>query len=461
MKAFLRRTLILVLGLLARLSPVFAQEKLNIIPFQRALDESYKNAVAIKDKQNGQELKKATDKMIVSFQKTIAEISAPLLKAFQKDIDETEKQLKALEQKYPSKKGRFDLPADMNGLPSPISVYGLAAKTDIPAIYQPYYDKLENKQKQLRELAEKNNLYQEIYDKEGTAGLEKRAATEVDKNPMVQQMGGVEKLKNMTDAERKLAAEKLKSEITQNPGMLLSAGADPGITSMQQKIMSDPEYAKRFSKMSEAEKETEIKKYMTVKPMQRDPNSVYTSNVQSTKAPTDLDKSRELDELLARTQKRMEEITLTNTRMASQANNTLEELKAQLANWQEATRKAIPIVELGEYGHDHDPELVQAMEITGKYAGYFIEQLEITFRDNCWKQYMFGVKSSLLEVGQYAATYEWGQGKESQLFNGTYNDPKIANAMFGYYNLLLGLAKSSEEISRDAASAQKRFEGLL
>jgi hypothetical protein len=42
---------------------------------------------------------------------------------------------------------------------------------------------------------------------------------------------------------------------------------------------------------------------------------------------------------------------------------------------------AIPVVELGEYGHDKDPEQVQALEITIANLRYFIlEGPEITIK---------------------------------------------------------------------------------
>lgn len=461
MKFFLRTAVAFPLGLIVMISTTFAQQKLNDASFQKTLDESYENTIAVKNKQNEQEQKKATDKMIVSFQQSIDAMSSAILKGLQKDLELSEQQLKELEQKYPYKKAAFDLPADIKEVPFPITALTIAAKTDAQAMYKSYYDKLDSKQNQLREFAQKNNLYQEIYDKEGTAGLEKKAAAEAGKNPIVKQMGGAEKLMNMTDAERKAAAEKMKADIKQNPGMLYSSGADPGMRDIQQKVMSDPEYANRFSKMSEAEKQTEIRKYMTLKPQVGDPNAVYTNNPQSKKTTTDLERSREVNELLARAQKLVEQTSATNSRMTTISNNTIEELRLALASWEGNTMKTIPIVELGEYGHDRDPELVQAMEITRKYASYYIENLEITFRTICWKQYKNGLQSAMMEINNYAANYIWEQGKDIQLFNGTYKDPKIAGAVLGYYDLARDLAKLSGGITSSAASAQKRFEGIL
>jgi hypothetical protein len=159
----------------------------------------------------------------------------------------------------------------MEGAPAPIYILPLAGQADLDAKFDPYIKRIESQQKQLADMIAKNSKLQQVYQKEGEEGLKKRAVAESDKSVMVQQMGGTEKLMNMSEAERKAAAYKMASDIKSNPGML-SGNNNPGMNAMMQKMMSDKEYAKRFNKMSDAEKEAEMKKSMTENPQQQDEN---------------------------------------------------------------------------------------------------------------------------------------------------------------------------------------------
>jgi hypothetical protein len=157
----------------------------------------------------------------------------------------------------------------MEEAPEPIYILPLAGQADLNAKFDPYIKKIELQQKQLADMIAKNSKLQQVYQKEGEEGLKKRAIAESDKSLMVQQMGGTEKMMNMTEAERKAAAYKMASDIKSNPGKL-SGNSNPGMNAMMQKMMNDKEYAKRFNKMSDAEKEAEVKKFMTENLKQQD-----------------------------------------------------------------------------------------------------------------------------------------------------------------------------------------------
>lgn len=459
MNLFKYNTAKLTMMLIAFSTTAFAQPKTNA--FQNTLTTSYTSVRAVKNKQDKKEITTANGKMMAPLQQAIEGMSVSTKRELANAAGESDVMIKDLQQKYPAKKSPSDMITDLGLAPFPITVLTVAGKSDIEAIYKPYYDKLEKKKEEITAIAKRNNKYQEVYDKEGTAGLEKRAAAEAEKNALVREMGGAEKLKNMTEVERTAAAEEMKRKIQQNPAMLTgNAVGDPGMKSMQQKLMSDPEYAKRFSKMSEDEKQAEMKKFMTIKPQQKDPNAVYASQPKS-KNHIDTEKSIEISLLLERTAKRLEEATATYSRMTTSTNNLVEDMKKQLADWAETTTKNIPIVELGEYGHDRDPDMMQAMELTRKAAYYTIEQQEITLKANCWKQHKDAVAAALLEFNAFAATYQWGQGDENQLFNGTYTDPKMINALSAYYAIVESTLKESEKLSKHAKSAQNSFDKVL
>lgn len=424
-----------------------------------ALNTANRSYISVKNKQDAAQMKKVAETSASPLQQAVEAGAAGAKKTIASLSLENEKTAKAWAQQFPAKKATLDLVSDAAAAPFPITSLAIAGKTDVDAAYSGFFAKLDKRKQQIEQLAKANNKYQEVYDKEGQAGLEKRAAAEADKTAIVREMGGAEKLKNMSEAERRAAAEEIRKKIEQDPSILAPKSADAGMQAMQQKLMKDPAYAKKFSAMSEAEKQVEMKKYMTIKP-QGDPNAVYAS-VPKSKEHADVDKSMDIDMLMMRTQKRLEEVTSTYTRMLTAASSAIDALNADLRSWQEATTKAIPIVELGEVGHDRDPELMHAMELTAKLARYEIAKQEAALQAACWKQYQVGTGAALLEFNNFMASYTWGKGDDSQLFNGTYTDTKVANALGGYYGAVYGLGTEAAGISERAKAAQKTYESSL
>ena len=185
--------------------------------------------------------------------------------------------------KLPRKHGDIDLLPLMEEAPAPIYILPLAGEADLDAKFDPYMKKIESQQKQLVESVAKNSKLQQVYQKEGEEGLKKRAMAESDKSKIVQQMGGTENLMNMSEAERKAAALKMASEIKSNPG-IVSGNNNPAMNALMQKVMTDKDYAKSFNKMSDAEKEAEVKKFMAENSQGQDGNfdpANLTSNMKS------------------------------------------------------------------------------------------------------------------------------------------------------------------------------------
>ncbi|MBK9017458.1 MAG: hypothetical protein IPM82_27320 [Saprospiraceae bacterium] len=68
-------------------------------------------------------------------------------------------------------------------------------------------------------------------------------------------------MSKMSEAEARSAALQATAQHTADP-FAANGVQSAGMTALYQKIISDPAYAKKFEKMSEAEKETELRKYM-------------------------------------------------------------------------------------------------------------------------------------------------------------------------------------------------------
>ena len=91
--------------------------------------------------------------------------------------------------------------------------------------------------------------------------LAQRTKAQAEGSPIVSRMGGTEKIAEMSEEEQKQAAARAVGSYQQS-----LSGAPPnsggGMQALMQRMMSDPAYQERFEKMSKAEQEAELRKYM-------------------------------------------------------------------------------------------------------------------------------------------------------------------------------------------------------
>jgi len=359
------------------------------------------------------------------------------------------------------KHGEIDLLPLMEETPAPVYALPVAGQMDINAKFDPYISKIQSQQKQLGDMLAKNSKLQQVYEKEGKEGLEKRAMAESDKSKIIQQMGGTENLMKMSDAERKAAAQKLANELRSNPG-LMSGNNNPGSDAMMKKLTTDKDYAKSFNNMSDAEKEAEVKKFMSENPQRRD------TNFDPAKANQQHDKlMKERDET-----KYVQDITLLNTRIQGRLNaatelygknivainNWADSVKNKLEKWYSRRYASIPVVELGEYGHDKDPEQVQALEITLANLKYYIlEAPEMQLRSDAWNIYKTNCKYAIGELNDFIAGYQWGSHSSENIF-GPDADQQVAAGIGTAYGIMNQLATEAKDLTTTARGYQKQFE---
>jgi hypothetical protein len=359
--------------------------------------------------------------------------------------------------------GEINLLPLMEEAPAPIYILPLAGQADLDAKYDPYIKKLESRQKQLVENVAKNNKLQQVYQKEGEEGVKKRAMAESDKSKIVQQMGGTENLMNMSDAERKAAGMKMASEIKSNPGML-SGNNNPGMNALMQKVMNDKEYAKRFNKMSDAEKEAEVKKFMAENSQEQDGNfDAAKSNQQHNQLMAERDNTKytqDITLLNMRIQKRLSAATELYSKNVSAINAWVENVRNKIRNWYGAKYAAIPIVELGEYGHDKDPEQIQALNITVAYLTYqMIQGPEMKLRSDNWVLYKTNCKYAIGELNDFIASYKWGSHTSENIF-GPDADQQVVSRIGLAYGMMNQLAQEAKDFSTTAKGYQKQFDTI-
>lgn len=374
-------------------------------------------------------------------------------------LKESERINKDLEARYPQQRGEMNLIPLFEESTDPITDLPKAGRTDIDAYFKPYIDKVEGQIRQMQEIAMKHNKYNNVYQKEGQAGLEKRAIDQANSSALVQHMGGAENLKNMSEAERKAMAEKMKKDIQNNPG-ILTGNSNPGMNALTQKMMNDKEYAKRFNAMSAAEKQVEMKKYMTM--TTPDPNfDLEKRNQEFEKQQKDINaikRAQEFTLLGGRTHDRLKDASNRYIESGNKITSTINEMKKRIGEAASRVMESIPIVELGEYGRDKDPAMVQALHYTERIAYYNVDKQEAMLRAQAWKTFKNDCKYAILELNNYFGSYKWGQGSTEDLFNGKYFEPQVAQSVLGIYDLMLQMVNDAKGQSNQSRGKQLGYE---
>lgn len=233
--------------------------------------------------------------------------------------------------------------------------------TALDKFYQTYETKLNNRIAEYQAYAKQKMVQGGATE----ADYRREATTMADKNPIVANMGGYEKVSQMNEAEAKAAAAQAAAQYKADP-FAGSGMQSAGMSALYQKIVSDPAYAKKFEKMSDAEKEAELRKYMANdQPVTKTPAEMAQHRSQMAQQQSQADRIRNAQEIqmkLLEYQQQMSEVGME----FGQKMQEIEQVgKSHDVISQEygVRYNAIPMVELGEYGHDHDPEKVRPLRI--------------------------------------------------------------------------------------------------
>ena len=347
-------------------------------------------------------------------------------------------------------------------IPNPISSLTAAKNIDVDAKYDPFLQKVDAERKQFAVTAMKDNQYTQVYEKEGQAGLERRAKEQSDKSAIVQQMGGTDKIMQMTEEERKAAALQAAANIQQNPS-LVSGGSNNSMAGFAQKYQSDPAFAARFNKMSQAEKEAEMKKFMAENHA-KNPVAFDAAQHEAQKNEINRNKNNaqakvEFDLLMKRTSDRLKAVSDRQISIGNKIEEIILAMKENVNAKFGPLYAAVPIVELGEAGHDKDPQKMMELRIQEVRSRYLIDVQEASLRFEAWKILKIDYQYAFAELGSFLSNYKWGSDK-GELF-GTYHEDMIAAAADGPYNSVIGLTKLAKQQSDDNQKKQKAYEEVI
>lgn len=330
------------------------------------------------------------------------------------------------------------------------------APNALEQFYQPFSDKVERAQQAYQQYY--GDRAQAWYGNQTEAGLRAQTAAQIDRNPVIAGMGGAENVAQMTPQQAEAAARQSAAAFTADP-FAANGIQSAGMTALYQKIMNDPVYAGRFQQMSEKEREAELRKFMandkpqakTPAQMEQDNRRRQQQNQQANKVRAAMAFQQQLSALQGK-------IGEAQTRYARQR----AELLAAPGNHQAidaayAKKYAtIPLVELGEYGHDHDPAQVQ--QLKKETAAQHLQFATKVLAQDCilLAQLAAAYKSLAAEyVEFYTAHKQEINGNIADQMNGTETETMVAQFEAQLVALASDLVLQAKTATREAAFWEK------
>lgn len=176
---------------------------------------------------------------------------------------------------------------------------------------------------------------------------------------------------------------------------------------LAQKMLSDPEFAKKFSQMSEKEQHAYIAQVMAdkgIKPVSGAPNTntapIPGTDVEWAAMCTDYSQAA---------------MGLGRFEAHSALQQKYEARHQEVREWTEAEIKKLPMISFGEYGHDHDPEKVKAIRKQALAKHRDIAQAKLTEAAGLFQKYRQESAQRLTPLNNalkgvnYGSNYDFGQ----------------------------------------------------
>lgn len=366
--------------------------------------------------------------------------------------------------------GKTDFAAFYTEAPLPPANTGDAARRNFGAdwrnpipnaldnFYQPFTDKVESAINVYKQYyAQKMEAY---YGQQNEASMHAQAAAQANQSPIIASMGGVDKVAQMSPEEARAAALQAVESYKADP-FAANGVQSAGMTALYQKIISDPAYAARFEKMSEKEKEAELRKYMANdKPQIQTPaqvaahqQKVEQQNQQANKVRLAMEFQQQIVVFTTKIGEiQAQYIQQRSERLAAPGNHA--DIQADFGK----KYALIPEVELGEYGRDKDPEQVAKIQLEAAAKHH-------AFAATVLKQDIVALNKLKADLNSFAAEYLQYLAAHKQEINGNVADQMQGTeteSLFiglegGLLDLALELVKHSKESVKEAAQWEKHL----
>jgi len=361
----------------------------------------------------------------------------------------------ALAQQAPTILGKTDVHALLEAAPSmPSSPAEAARRADhYEAIYGPFNKRAAAAHAQIKEAMQARA--KNMPDK---ATVERQAFAQVNSNPLVAGMGGMNRIQQMTPEQQKAAALQSAAQFQQQ--LITGRGRNsPEMQAMMARVMSDPAYRAKLSQMSESEQRAEIQRNMgQVAPQSSEEHQRVQAQVRSQNEVTEANAIRaELGQMAQRLGDIDAEFAKKDAAITAAPGN-----HQQIAREIGEKEAKVPVVELGEYGRDKDPEQMVRLELEQATRDRERANWELQQRTAIHLQR----KTQYKEVASaYAAWLHQNIGRiNTSMADPLRNTNTELNAA-GFEDGLIGLsetlAKYTANATRDAAMYENNYQDRL
>ena len=380
------------------------------------------------------------------------------LTPLEKSSDTVKKKMQQMASEYtPTYKhvaGEINLLPFFEQIPAPVKSLPAARNIDEDGYYDPFIDRMKMFQKQLGEEARKNSTLLKLYDKGGKQAVEKAAMQEANRSDLVRQMGGANKIQNMSEAQRKAMATKIMNEnpiiaqmggvdkiknmseserkkammdaIKQNPNAVMPNN-DPVLLAFMQKMKADPQYVAQYKKMSIKKQQEEYRQF-SIEHSGIDPFFNDHEKADREFEATMAKRSIALDaiavqQLLARIKERLENYTAPITLFKQKCDAYIEQLRA----------------------------------VSEGIEGYYqVATAEARIHAMIWDLYKNAYKYSIGEFNDFVGNH-WGKTDFSR---GDLSDTnlQIAAGIGSVYEALINFAEDAKKQTRGNKSKQRYYE---
>ncbi|HET7000339.1 MAG TPA: hypothetical protein VFI33_03490, partial [Puia sp.] len=348
-----------------------------------------------------------------------------------------------------------DLLALLSGIPEPISSLPDAKSAmklrDEEIIYNVYIEKLKRLQAQYIEEARKYALTAQDGEQIRTVAQKNAGKTmqDLNNNPMVQQAGGLEKLQQMTPAEREAWGKKMAEQVKNNPSAYTGADNDPR-KAFTNKMMKDPNYATRFQHMNQQQQQEEYKMFMS--------ENGFTDNEAGKSAEIKAARN-EAGTTIEITQRTMD---ILNHRkqlagIAGESQKKTDDYFAMvnnsLNNQYRRMAESLPVVDHGEAGKGKD---TYPVDLAYNLIVYTVEKENALSNEEVWKNFIEAMKGTITEYNTFLSEY-WGRDKQTDQLMARQNQTPAA-IMAGTCGELISLTEMAKTMTHTNASWQRSFD---
>jgi hypothetical protein len=274
-------------------------------------------------------------------------------------------------------------------------------------VFALYIEKLKRYHDQMAEIARKS-----IPDDMKDAELAKKKAYEnaakaqqaVNNNAVIQEMGGIENLKNMTPAQREALAKQMAAKVKQNPTAYTGAEHDPR-KAFTQKLMKDPNYAARFNGMNDRQKKEEYELFMKE-------NGFVDNTTQADRDKTLAERDEAatliaIEQRLATIRKHAGELAGIAGQLESGTEEYFNDLTKKIAAVYGERVQALPLVEHGEAGKERE---TLPVDIAFQIVQYPVNAQHAIASKEVWKRYVEVLKIMVAEYNDLLNDF-WGKDK--------------------------------------------------